>query len=371
MPVSQLPPADMIREKSLFSAAPPAVATAVVFGLGVLTAWVVFGVLLKWNWRKAVPSLAVLSLAAGLAAVPLLFEKVEEARAPGRAAIKAQKAAIDDAPGDLPGEQLQALKDELEALKERDEKLATAYPFQETFPLVPDGKWWHWGLLAIGLALLVEFAASLPGVPVGVGHLFRGVAAGVIASAVLPPDWQKGVDRWLLPFTAAVMAVLWGMLDAVSRRNPGGTHAVCLSVVALGAACVAIHDDQGRFTDFATFLAVSLGVLALGGWVLRADTGSAAAVAVVPIMTVLLMTRESVPQYEPEWMSHPPVPALAYWLVGLAPAVLGLFLVPPVTRFGTRWYSIPVKLLLVAIPVAIAVYLCVTEAPMSFDQEKW
>ncbi len=371
MSVSQLPPTDLIHEKLRFSVAPAAAATAAVFAIGILAAWLVFGVWLKWNWRKAVPAVAVLALAAGVLAVPLLFAKVEEMRAPGRAAIKEQKAAIDDAPSDLPSEQKQALQDELAALKQRDEQLVSAYTFQETFPLVPDGKWWHWGLLAVGLALAVEFSARIPGVPVAVGQLFRGVAAGVIASAVLPPEWQKGMDRWLLPFTAAVMAVQWGMLDAVSRRNPGGTLAACLSVVALGASCVAIHDDQARFTDFVTFVAVALGVLAVGGWVLRADTGSAAAVAVVPLLTVLLMTRESVPPYEPEWMTHPPVPALAYWLVALAPLVLGLFLIPPVTRFGTRWYAMPVKLLLVLIPVGIAVYLCATEAPMTFDKEKW
>lgn len=372
MPVSQLPPPELIQEKLRFAAAPPGGATAVVFGLGVLVAWLVCGVWLKWNWRRAVPSLAVLALAAGLAAVPLLFAKVEELRAPGRAAIKEQKAAIKEAPGDLPAEQRKILEDELEELKQRDEQLVTAYAYQETFPLIPDQAWWHWGLLAVGLSLSVELLVRLPGVPVGVGHLFRGVAAGVIASAVLPPDWQKGVDRWLLPFTAAVIAVLWGVLDGVSRRNPGGTLAACLSVVALGAACVAIHDDQAKFTDFSTFVAVVLGVLAIGGWVLRTDTGSAAAVAVVPILTILLMTRESV---VPADLSEPPlragVPVAAYWLVGLAPMVLGLFLIPPVTRFGTRWYSTPVKLLLVLIPVGIAVYLCVTEAPMTFEKETW
>jgi hypothetical protein len=296
---------------------------------------------------------------------------VQEARAPGRTALKEKRAAIDEAPSDLPSEQRKELEDELAALKQHDEQLVSAFPFQETFPLVPDGKWWHWGLLAVGLALVVEFAARTPVVPVGVGHLFRGAAAGVIASAVLPPDWQKGEVRWILPLTAAVMAAQWAMLDTVSRRNPGGTLAACLSLVTGGVACVAIHDEQARFTDFATFLAAALGVLAVGGWVTRADTGSAAAVAVIPVLTVLMMTRDSVPPYEPEWMSHPPVPVPAYWLVGLAPLVLGVFLIPPVTRFGTRWYSIPVKLLLVAIPVGIAVYLCVTEAPMKFDKETW
>jgi len=190
----------------------------------------------------------------------------------------------------------------------------------------------------------------------------------VIASAVLPADWQKGPDRWILPLTAAVMAVQWAVLDAVSRKNPGGTLAACLSLVAGGAACVAIHDGSARFTDFSTFVASALGVLALGGWILRADVGGG--VAVVPVITVLLMVREeALPSTADDLTKH--VPVVAYWLVGLAPLLLGLFLIPPLTRFGTRWYSTPVKLLLVLIPVGIAVYLCLSEAPLQLGKESW
>lgn len=343
MPISQLPPSHLVQQKLLFSVAPPAIATAFVFALGAVATWLVFGVWRKWSWRKAVPSLAVLSLAAGLLVVPYLNARVQDE----------QKSAKQS------------------GNPERVQQLAEQYPFQETFPLVPEGKWWHWGLLAVGLALAVEFAVRIPGVPVTVGHLFRGAAAGVIASAVLPPGWQQGADRWTLPLTAGLVAVQWGMLDAVSRRNPGGTLAACLALVAGGVACVAIHDETALFTDFATFLAAALGVLAVGGWVSRSETGSAAAVAVVPVVTTLLMIRDGVPPYEPEWMKHPPVPTAAYWLVGLAPLMLGVFLIPPVTRFGLRWYSVPVKLALVLIPVGIAVYLCVTGAPLEFNKETW
>jgi hypothetical protein len=338
----QLPniPPEMVQEKLLFSAAPPAMAAGAVLLIGTLAMWLVFGVWRKTDWRKAVPCVAVLALAAGLMVVPYLNAKVQGERKAAR--------EVEDA--------------------ERVKQLTDTYKFEETFPLVPDGKWWHWGLYAILLGLLVEFAARIPGVPVAVGHLFRGVAAGVIASAVLPADWQRGADRWVLPLTAAVMAGQWAVLDAVSRKNPGGTLAACMAIVAGGAACVAIHDGSARFTDFATFLASSLAVLALGGWILRADVGGG--VAVVPVVIVLLMVREeALPSVADDVTQR--VPVLAYWLVGLAPLVLALFLLPPVTRFGTKWYSAFVKLLLVLIPVGVAVYLCLSEAPLKLDEEKW
>jgi hypothetical protein len=336
----QLPniPPEMIQEKLLFSATPPAVAAAAVFLVVSLAVWVVFGVWRKWDWRKAIPPVAVLALAAGMLTVPVINSRIQADKKAAREAGQSEHA----------------------------QQLSDTYKFEETYLLVPDGKWWHWGLYALGLALLVELSARMPGVPVAVGHLFRGVAAGVIASAVLPPDWQKGEDRWVLPVTAVVMAVQWAVLDAVSRKNPGGTLAACLSLVAGGAACVAIHDASARFTDFATFLAATLAVLAVGGWVTRSDTGSAAAVAVVPVLMVLLVVRDGV---DPDAAVKVPTPA--YWLVGLAPLGLSLFLLPRLARFGTKWYSAFVKLLLVIIPVGIAMYLCLSEAPLQLGKEEW
>jgi hypothetical protein len=338
----QLPniPPEMIQEKLLFSGTPPAVATAAVLTVGTLALWLVFGVWGKREWRKGVPAVAVLALAAGILIVPYLNSRVQAAKEAARQAENPHLA----------------------------QHLSDTYKFEVTYPLVPDGSWWHWGLYAIGLALVVEFVARIPGVPVAVGHLFRGVAAGVIASAVLPPKWQQGADRWILPLTAGVTAVLWAVLDAVSRRNPGGTLAACLSLVAGGTACVLIHDGSARFCDFATFVASSLFVLALGGWILRADVGSG--MAVVPLVMLLLMIRdEALPTSPDDTTKH--VPVAAYWLVGLAPLVFGVFLLTPASRFGTKWYSVFVKLLLLLIPVGIAVYLCLSEAPLNLGKEEW
>lgn len=356
----QLPniPPEMIQEKLLYSATPPAMAAGAVFLVGTLAVWLVFGVWRKKDWRKGVPAVAVLALATGLLIVPYLQSRI----AAERKVVREKYEALESA-GDSTGQ-----SDEVKSLKERYNELPRQYPFQETYPLVPDGVWWHWGLYAFGLALLVEFAARTPGVPVAVGHLFRGVAAGVIASAVLPSEWQTGPDRWILPLTAGIMAAQWAILDTVSRNNPGGTLAMCLTLVAGGAACVAIHDASARFTDFATFLASTLAVLAVGGWILRADVGGG--VAVVPVMTVLLAVREAAIPADPEDATKH-VPVVAYWLVGLAPCLLGLFLLPPTARLGTKWYSTPVKLLLVLIPIGIAMYLCLSEAPLQLEKEEW
>lgn len=333
--MSEFPPPEIVREKLLFAVLPAAVATAAVFAVGLLLAWGLVGRVLRQDWRKAAPNLAVLALAAGLAASPLIGSWNQER-------VAAAKQAGDD---------------------ERATELARSFQFELPFPWVPDGKWWHWGWYAIGLALAVEFVARLPGVRVGVGHLLRGTAAGVIAAAVVPPDWQKPETRWWLPLAAAGIAVPWAVIDAVGRRNPGGSVSAAMAVVCVGAATVLIHDAAAGFTDVSTFLLTGLAVLSVTAWVTRTDVGAAAAVTVVPVTAMLLMNRDLA--------SDSKVPTAAYWLVALAPLMLAAFLLPPATRFGQRYWATPVKVLAVSLPVALAIYRCVTEAPLSFTEEKW
>ena len=264
MPLSELPPTDLVVEKLKFAVLPAGAAAGAVFGLGLLLAW-----LLSPRWRAIAPSLAVLALAAGVATAPLL-KSWNDAR------IDAAKAAGDT---------------------ERVAALAAAYPFERAFPWVPDGKWWHWGWYAIGLALLVELLARLPGVGVGVGHLLRGVAAGVIAAVLVLPRFLLKSDKlppavfepealWQLISAAGLMAGQWAVVDAVGRRNPGGGVAAAVAVACAGAAAVLIHDAAAGFTDMSTYLMVGLGVLAVFGWITRTDVGSAGAVATVPVASL-------------------------------------------------------------------------------------
>jgi hypothetical protein len=314
---------------------PAAATAALVFGVGLLLAWAATGRLRDVDWRRAGASLAVLALAAGVAASPLLDSWMRD------------KVAVATTAGDT----------------ETATRLTDTYHFRGPFPWVPDGKWWHWGWYAIGLALAVEFVARIPSVGVGVGHLLRGTAAGVIAAAVVPPGWLKPETRWWLPLAGLGLAGQWAVVDAVGRRNPGGSVTVAVAVACLGAATVFLHDGATGFTDLATFLFAGLAVLTLLAWATGTDAGAAGAVTTVAVAALLLMNHDL-------RSSDPPVPTACYWLVGLAPLGLGVFLVPPLRAFGKWRLATPAKVLLAAVPVGWAVYRCVTEAPYTFG-EKW
>lgn len=335
MPMSELPPQAEVIDALWFAVLPAAVTTGLVFVSGLVLVWLLTGRLRNADWRTGVPPLAVLALAAGVAASPLLDAAVRD------------KVAVTKATGDT----------------ERAAWLEETYKFRAPFPWVPDGKWWHWGWYAVGLALAVELVARIPGVGVGVGHLLRGAAAGVIAAAVVPPDWQKPDTRWWLPLAAFGMAGQWAVVDAVGRRNPGGSVSAATAVYCLGAATVFIHDAAAGFTDVATFLFAALAVLTVLGWLTGTDVGAAAAAAVTPVSALLLMNADL-------RTSDPPVPHACYWLVGLAPLGLAVFLPPPLAAFGKWRLATPVKAVVVALPVAWAVYRCLTEAPLVFG-EKW
>lgn len=331
----ELPPTELIQDKLLFTVLPAAVAALVAFLLTSLVVWLIFGRWRQTTWVKYAPSVAVFALIAGVVASPLLGSWHQNR-------IAAAKAAGDT---------------------DRAQELARSIQFELPFPWVPDGKWWHWGWYAIGLAIGVELLVRLPGVPVRVANLFRGVAAGVIASAVIHPGLLKPETRWWLPFVATLMAITWAVIDAVGRKNPGGAIAGAMAIVCGGAATVLIHDAAAGFTDVATFLFTGLAIITVCGWATSTDVNAAGAAAVVPVATLLLLHRG------PE--SESPVPQMCYWLVGLAPLGLALFLAPPIAFFGTSRWATPVKWLIVAVPVGIAVYRCVTEAPMKFGEEQW
>jgi hypothetical protein len=382
----------MIQEKILFSAAPPAVATAVVFGIGALVVWLVSGVWRRKDWRKLMPVVATLALGAGLVVVPVINRWLQAERKQTREAIRALSEYIEEkesvmreqtfAGGGrvLNDAAMEEMKSEVNSLKSQKEHLDAEYrrsvelAFEETFPVVPDPlKWWHRGLFAILVTVVLELVArSLKG-PTYLGHIVRCVGSVAVAVAMTPENWWSlrfpdGGIPWVPVLFAGTVMLEWVLLAEYSRRQPGGTLSACLTVVAGGTACVVLHDGSARFTDFTTFVVSVMTVLAVGGWLLRADVGGS--VAVVPLLTVLMIVREeAIPSNADDLTKH--VPVIAYWLVALAPLLLAVFLIPPVTRLGLKWYATPVKLLLVVIPVAIAIYLCLSEAPLQLETESW
>ena len=287
--MSELPPRAVVIDALRYAVAPAAGAAVVVLALAGTVLW-----RLTPHWRRAVPAVSVLALAAALAA---------------------------------------------------------GNHFRGALPWAPDAAWWHWAGPAIALAVVTELVARVRGVSGEVGHLLRGVAAGVAAAAFTPPDWQAEA-RWSFPLLAAVLAAEWGLLVAVGRRHPGGTTALAMAVVAGGVVGVLAHHNDLRFTDVATFTQVGLGTLAVMAWLVRADA-SAAAVAVVPLCGVLVLSR---------FLGESDVRWGCFLATGLAPLALA-----PLLTVRPRWWTPVLAGVLVTAPVGWAVATAMRDAPLRFD----
>ncbi len=306
--MAELPPRAEVVDALLYLAAPAAGAAAVVFGGVALLGGLAGRAAPRFGWRSLAPSAAALAAAAALFA---------------------------------------------------------GNHFRGGFPDDPAKweKWWHWAWPAALLMTAAEVTARLPGVAVEVGHLLRGVAAGVAAGAVVPPAWQEA-DRWLVPAVALAVAAEWALVDAVGRRAPGGWVAAAVAVPCWGAAAVLLHAEQALFMKTAAGLCVGLAVVAVLAWATRSDGGAAGAAATGPLAMLLLLGR---------YLRDSPVPPGSFLLVGLSPALLGLFLLPGVRRLNDRRLGGVLKVLLVLVPVAVAVYRAMEAAPYSFGpkEEEW
>jgi hypothetical protein len=308
--MSELPPADVVRDALRDVVAPVVGVAAMVFGGAALLAWLAARVR-EFRWRAVTPIAAAVAVAAAVVSG-------NEARG--------------------------------------------------VFEWKPDSwyKWWHWVYPAVGLAVAVEVVARLPGVGVGVGHLLRGAAAGVIAATVVPAGWtEQPADRWWVPAVALALAAQWAVVDAVARRVPGWSVAAAVAAAAWGAATVLMHNKSHGFADLAVMLLAALGVLAGLARVTRTDAGPAGAAAVVPLMIMLLVGRETA--------SEPQVPKSAFLLAGFAPSAVGLFLLPGLSRWRQRRWAGVVLVGLVLIPAAVAGYLAMDAAPLQFgtEEEAW
>jgi hypothetical protein len=327
--MSELPPRQEVLDALGYAVAPAAGAAAAVFGGFSVVAWLVAR-RLPFDWRRLTPLAAALSVAAALAA--------------------GNFAAGTGAP----------------------------------FPWVPAGRPWHWAWWAFGLAVAVELVARFPGVGVGVGHLLQGTAAGVIAAFVVPaavapaPGAPSAVHadaddpdvlatqrqlRWMIPAFALAVAVQWAVVDAVGRRAPGGSTAAAVAAAANGAAAILLHAESLGFMNATTFLFAGLAAVAVLAWLTGTDAGAAAAVATVPVGVLLLLGR---------YLRDSAVPTSSFLLVGLAPMLLGLFLLPGLNRLTAWRLGTVLKIAVVLIPVALAVYRTMEVAPYTFGpKEEW
>ena len=238
--------------------------------------------------------------------------------------------------------------------------LAAGNASREVFPWSPDDKPWHWAWWAIGLAFAVEFVANLPKLPTGVGLLLRGTAAGVIAAFVVPPGVQAA-ERWWMPAIAFALAGQWAVVDCVGKCNPGGWVAAAMAVACGGAAAVLIHSESAGFTDVATFLLTGLAVLAGLAWLTGSDAGPAAAVTAVPLLTLLVLGR---------YLRDSEVKGTTFLIAAFAPLMLGLTLLPGISRLNGKMEGGLLNLAVVAGPVGWAIYRAMAEAPLKFG-EQW
>lgn len=228
------------------------------------------------------------------------------------------------------------------------------------FPWVPDGKWWHFGGWAIAAGFLVELIAqAIPSRPLG--FLLRGLTAGVIAHFLVPAAWQSEA-RWWVPAAAAWLAVAWSMAAELAHRQLGGSMAFAASIYSGGAGLVLLHATSLGFSDLATGLSVGLIIAALFAWTTQTSASGAAVAAIVPALTLVWLNRPLVDSQ---------VPIVCHRLIACTPILLGLLLLPRINRIlGSRTGGLAI-IALTLIPVAIAVGIAVTAAPMNFDEVKW
>jgi hypothetical protein len=294
--MSNLPPSSEVLDALRHVVAPAAGAAVAVFGGASLLGWLAARAF-RFNWRALAPPAAVLALAAALAA------------------------------GNYS---------------------------RPSFPWAPDGKWWHWAWWAFGLALVVEFVARLPRVPVAVGHKLRDTTTGVIAGFVVLPALPQAAPWWVLALTLPV-AAQWAVVDAAGRRTPGGAVSAAVAVACWGAAVVLLHAESLGFLNTATFLFAGLAAIAVIAWATGTDGSSAAAVATVPLAVLLWFGKV---------LRDSQVPDSSFLLVAFAPLLLGVALLP---QLGASRFSGVLKIGLVALPVALGVYRAMTAAPYRFE----
>lgn len=302
----ELPPRAEVLDVLQYAVAPTVGAVGVVFGLLTTLAWLLSNQV-RFDWRRATPSIAVLALAAGLVA-----------------------------------------GNHFRGGFENDYEKWT--------------KWWHLAWPAMGFALLVEFVASLPSLPAAIGYLLRGTAAGVVAWAVTPPAWQATpAEKWMVPAVAFTLAIQWALVARVGQQAPGGSTSAALACAALGAVAILMHHRWNPTgTIVTTVLFTALTTLAGLAWATRSDVGTAASAATVPVATMLILGRA---------LLDSDVPRTSFLLVGLAPVGLGVFLLPSLNRFSLFRAATPVKMLFVLIPVAVAIYFAMEAEPLKFGME--
>jgi hypothetical protein len=134
------------------------------------------------------------------------------------------------------------------------------------------------------------------------------------------------------------------LLETVCERRPGGETAFKLAVVSLGGAVVLLQAHSGSLSDAASVVAASLLGVALVMWWRQSDAGGAMPGIAVLVPGLMVAGRTQ---------TFSEVPPISFALIGLAPLLLGIPLLPTAARWPRAARVLRAVLVLTALGVAV------------------
>jgi MFS family permease len=213
---------------------------------------------------------------------------------------------------------------------------------------------WEWIFVAAALLTLAALPLALS--RLRPWRWIMGPLAVLLAFSLLSDPrsahlWETGepIDwMWKLT-TAAAVGALWALVEPLARKRPGVSLPLALLPVVISAAYVIMLSGNDRLSRMLGAAAAALGVCLLVAF-LRPNfvfTGGATAILALAVVGLLALARR---------YSYTEIPAAAYLLPALAPALPWIVELKPLRRLRP-WQSALLRLALIAIPCGLAMYL--------------
>ena len=226
-------------------------------------------------------------------------------------------------------------------------------------PWKPDRSTWHFlpqaSLVLVGVGLASRWLGSLVGCMLPerrwwVANLLvwlpRWIAVLVVGSWLIPTPWVEA-HTWLRPALGAAMLFSWIALDGLARSGASGEVSSYLAAIFLAASVLFIYAHSKLFMELAVVLGyVFFGIAAVARSA-RVDASGAIPAAVGFLPALALNVR---------FQTESLVPVSAFVLIALAPLALLPFSIPRLAR-QRRWLVMPLRALLVLLPLVFAVML--------------
>jgi hypothetical protein len=221
---------------------------------------------------------------------------------------------------------------------------------------------WHYLPRASLTLLIVGLASRALAYPLRRGRMHpvpvwlpRMVAAFIVSAWVVPAPWADE-HPWIRPALAAVMFLSWVALEGTAR----GETAFGIAAMFFTAGGIAIYAHSHLFMNLALVMAFAFAGIAVVANAAKVDVSGAIPAATGFLPAFMLNVR---------YQSESQVPLAAFWLVGLAPLPLLLLLLPRVAR-QPRWIVLPLKAMLVLLPLVIAMALALEYEQLP-PEEEW